>query len=75
MFFTNGVILCWNSANTMNTTIVFPITFTEPPTIIGVGFVIEGVGRQAVGKVTISQFSTGSDMRRSATDSYLAIGI
>lgn len=59
---------------TENTILYFPIGFNTILTVINVGFVIGGAGRQLV-EFTPTFLSTSSDMNIAATNSYLAIGI
>ena len=64
----NGVLLQFsNKVQTLNLTITFPVAYKRIPVIIGVGFVIEGVGRQILQNRTITSFSTASDMKNCAS--------
>lgn len=61
---------------TRNTTLYFPIGFNTTLTIIGVGFVINGIGRQTVTFTSIQLITTSDvDYNSAGTNSYLAIGI
>ena len=67
----------WGYGNdlTENTTIYFPVAFTNVPfSIINIGFYIANSGRQIVREITSAYFVTHSELRTSATNSYLAIG-
>ena len=71
----NNVFICWGHATglTKNCNINFPITFRKVPTLLGVGFVIEGIGQQ-FSNTTISGFTTRSNVKNCGTDSYMVIG-
>ena len=62
------------SMYTQDKSITFPIAYKSWNTLIGVGFVIAGAGRQIV-DVKLTGFVTTSDYRTGATNSYLALGI
>lgn len=72
----NNVYICWGYGPnlTVNCNITFPITFKNNPTLLGVGFVIEGISQQRIGTITTSTFNTGSNVRTCGTNSYVAIG-
>lgn len=75
-FFNNGIIICYQYSLkvTVNNNFVFPIMFTEKPALVGVGFVVESICEQYINNLSISGFSTSSNIHNCGTCSYLAIG-
>ena len=60
---------------TESTTVNFPIAFPNKCyALINVGFYISNAGRQVVDTITKTNFTTHSELRGAATNSYLALG-
>ena len=58
---------------TLNKSITFPIAYKSWNTLIGVGFVIDGISAQSV-SLRLTGFTTGSEVRKATTYSWLYLG-
>ena len=58
---------------TQETSITFPIAYKSWNTLIGVGFVIDGISAQSV-SLRLTGFTTGSEVRKATTYSWLSLG-
>ena len=58
---------------TLNKSITFPIAYKSWNTLIGVGFVIDGISAQSV-SLRLTGFTTGSEVRKATTYSWLSLG-
>lgn len=70
----NGFIEQGSSEEVFNTTITFPIEFSDTKyALIGQGFLITDVARQSLNKVTTG-FQVGSDVHTCASNGWYAFG-
>ena len=63
-----------NPSDTTNTSKTFPLTYEYWVTLVAVGFFIGSRGRQSC-SVTLSGFSTWSDVSPSGTSNWLSLGV
>lgn len=74
LIFNNGILLNFSNNGTQNTSITFPLAYSKDVYLIGVGFVINGVGAQ-YRTLTKTGFTTSSNLKICDSLSWLAIGI
>lgn len=69
----NGLTIQWGIGPTDEITIRFYVPFTSTSYCSNVGFFSDGGSRQSVTKFT-DKMVTGSELRRSGTNDWIAIG-
>ena len=71
--YSNGLTIQWGIGPTDEVTIPFYVPFTSTSYCTNLGFFSDGVARQQVTKYT-DKMTTGSELRRSGTNDWIAIG-